>query len=91
MSLKEEIDEARVKGSLELMYNTYAKQTIPEHAGEAQRKDTKRAFFAGALSTLQVLSIASESAMTEKEGAKFIHELNEETIEFFKGVSEGVN
>jgi hypothetical protein len=51
------------KRRLEEIYNDYAAKVLPPQAGAVQRKETRQAFFAGAVSAMGLLQQAADDEL----------------------------
>jgi hypothetical protein len=60
----------------------------PMHPGPVQRQETRRAFYAGAWSALNLLR-SMDSTITDDEGAQYIDNLWQECLAFYEQLEKG--
>lgn len=68
--------------TLQQAFLEYADKVIPDTAGPVQQAETRQAFYAGALSTFQLVSAFSEQE--ESVAMQMIDTLDQEINIFFK-------
>jgi hypothetical protein len=67
-------------------YNT---TVLPSDAGAVQRRETRRAFYAGAHCMLTLIARITEATPDENTGGMMIEALNQELQRFNRAVLEG--
>ena len=67
---------------------TYAEQVVPADASDAQMKETKRAFYAGAHQTLCTMTALS-AKLSEDDAMKAISAMHSEAENFCLDIEEG--
>jgi hypothetical protein len=68
-------------------WNDYRERVIPKDAGEIQLKETRRAFYAGTISTLEaVLALKEES---DEKAIAWLHATEDECLAFAFHIQEG--
>lgn len=77
----------KMKNSILTLWTSYAEAIGLRDSGRTQQIETKRAFYAGAVSALQLVMIASEKS--EAEGEKALTALARELDAFRRGVISG--
>jgi len=65
-------------------WKEFEKKVIPKDAGEDQRNDTKKSFFAGALIVFYLMDNIKIGKIPREEVSYYIDNLHEECIEFGK-------
>jgi hypothetical protein len=62
---------------------------VPTNAPEAQVRDMKRSFYAGAHALFALMSEVGDDAVGEDEGVSYFESLNQELRAFTRAVQEG--
>jgi hypothetical protein len=66
---------------LATQWATYVEQVVPAAAGDTQVRETKQAFYAGAISILHILDSIDPNT-SQEEGVKLLAGLHEECARF---------
>lgn len=67
-------------------WNKFEKAVMPPNAPAVQRKEMRRAFYAGVWAMFQVAKELGEDSVSEEEGVKTLEEIEAECMEFMKQV-----
>lgn len=67
----------------------YAQTCISPHAGEAQLRDLRRFFFAGAESIFSIIYNIGKNMVTEERGCEILDELRQELVTFAEDLQKG--
>ena len=67
----------------------YEAQVLPSTAGETQRIETRRGFYAGAQALLSLINRVSIDDVSEDQGAAMIERLHQELLAFSRDVLAG--
>jgi hypothetical protein len=70
------------------LWEEYDRRAMPPQAGETQRRETRRAFYAGIMATLSEISTVAENHTLE-DGSKVLDGWMAECAEFLKLIGEG--
>lgn len=73
-----------MKKRIEKEWERYNSEVIPSTAGEIQRTECKRAFYAGGWSVMRYLLALSEDDVSEDDGANVIEEMRQEILVYKK-------
>lgn len=71
-------------GLIEVSWQTYLEKVVPENACDIQRRECKRAFFAGAVVAMSVLKEVGEREMNEDRGAAILEDVDCEIKQFIR-------
>ncbi|MBN3949411.1 MAG: hypothetical protein HWQ38_24275 [Nostoc sp. NMS7] len=72
----------RIKLTISSHWQSYEAQVLPKGCSPVQLQETRRAFYAGAVSVLALMAKLSEEEITEEEGSDIIEELMQESRDF---------
>jgi hypothetical protein len=64
------------------MWQSYDRDVLPPEAGEVQRRETKRAFYAGVWSLLQQFKAVGSDDISEAQGAAILEAIQQEVGAF---------
>jgi hypothetical protein len=70
-------------------WNSYSKAALPPTAGAVQRRETKQAFYAGAISLLGVLDELSTPEVSEEAGMAVLASLHHEARSYGADIQAG--
>lgn len=70
-------------------WQTYDRDVVPKDAGDVQRLETRRAFFAGAMALMQINNFIGEDSTPEQVGLVFLNAINAELRDFAAGIGRG--
>lgn len=68
---------------------SYEQSVLPATAGETQRRETRRGFYAGAQSFLMLMSRVQSDDISDDQGAEMIEVLHRELQDFSAAVRAG--
>ena len=71
------------------LWASYSSSVLPASAGEIQRQETRRAFYAGASGLLGIMSGIGEPDVSEDAGVAVMEGLHQEATAFAQDVIEG--
>jgi hypothetical protein len=70
-------------------WQSYDRDVVPREAGESQRLETRRAFYAGAMTVLLITTKLGEDAVSEADGVKTLDAIHREMEQFRAGIGRG--
>lgn len=65
-------------------WEQYAANVVPPEAGDAQRVETRRAFYGGALSVVNIMIAISDQEISEDAGAAIFEGVRQECVAFYQ-------
>lgn len=76
-------------GLLATLWQSYLTQVIPKDAPAVQRRETKRAFYAGASSAIQIMQQIAVSDLSETEETARLTDISNELQKYKEDVQAG--
>ena len=73
-----------VTNTVQEAWDNYERHVVPKGAGDAQRVETRRAFYAGALSVINIMVGISRPDTSEDAGAAIFEGIRQECINFYQ-------
>lgn len=67
----------------------FERMVVPKSAGESQRLETRRAFYAGAEAMARILMVISAEGVSEDAGVQMLEGCHDELRRFARLVAEG--
>lgn len=67
-------------------WQEYGTKVLPPNCSQIQLQETRRAFYAGVVSALHIMSKIGEDDCTEEEGATILEGLQQECEQFFSQI-----
>jgi hypothetical protein len=74
---------------IETAWRSYAAEVIPPGAPEVQLSETRRAFYAGVFSLLEIVKVLGTDAVSEEAGVFRMEMIDQEIQQFYRDVKEG--
>jgi len=68
---------------------SYKNAVIPKDASSIQVEECRRAFYAGAVSMMKIMTSIGEPGVSERAGIEIINGINSELAEFIKDIGKG--
>lgn len=83
-------EQKRESESLADEWESYATHVMPAGAGANQRSETRRAFYAGAVSMMALMALALDDELSDDEQLAKLDSLHAEIKAFGEGIGAGL-
>lgn len=74
---------------IDILWQEFSRAVMPRTAGDVQRQEMRRAFYAGVEGMMKVLHEIGEDDISEEAGCQILDAIKAELLEFSKKISDG--